>query len=93
MAAANVCKNISSWNLDNFKLFLVDMELPQMDGLSFYKALKAYYDEELPFVIAISKQQHLEPIALKSGINDFIAKPFNINGLIERVHMIVLLMC
>ncbi len=76
-------------NLDNIKLFLVDMELPQMDGLSFYKALKAHYDEELPFVIAISQQQHLEPIALRSGVDDFIAKPFNINGLIERVNRLV----
>ena len=61
------------------------MDLPQLNGLTFYKQLKDHCADKKIFVFSISEQQQLEAVALRSGIDDFISKPLNIDGIIARL--------
>ena len=71
--------------IDNIHLFIIDMDLPQLNGLTFYKQLKDHCADKKIFVFSISEQQQLEAVALRSGIDDFISKPLNIDGIIARI--------
>ena len=71
--------------IENIQLFIIDMDLPQLNGLSFYKQLKSHCEDKKIYVFSISGQQHLEAVSLRSGIDDFISKPLNIEGVIARI--------
>ncbi len=71
--------------IEKFQLFIIDMDLPQLNGLSFYKQLKNHCEHKKIYVFSISGQQHLEAVSLRSGIDDFISKPLNIEGVTARI--------
>ena len=70
-------------SIDDNTLFIIDMGLPQMDGLSFYKAFCE--NHEKPPAIILSKHKDLEQKILRAGVDDFVTKPFNTEGLIARI--------
>jgi DNA-binding response OmpR family regulator len=70
-------------SIEDNTLFIIDMGLPQMDGLSFYKAFCENHDK--PLTIILSKHKDLEQKILRAGVDDFVTKPFNTEGLIARV--------
>lgn len=72
-----------------FDLALVDLRMPEIDGISFIKKLKALYPS-LPVIIITafpSFETAVEGIRLK--VDDYITKPFNINKLFKTVCSVV----
>jgi PAS domain S-box-containing protein len=72
-------------------LILLDMRLPGMDGFSVLRVLKeSGLTADIP-VIAMTGSQELNINArarvLALGASDFIAKPFDMNRLVEEVHI------
>jgi len=63
----------------DIKLIITDYEMPEMDGLRFVRVVRARYAKEDMAVIGISsfEQENLSARFLKSGANDFLAKPFS----------------
>lgn len=61
------------------KLAIVDWNMPNMDGLSFLKQVRANdYFRQLPiiFLTAIGESANVIQ-AIKAGVNDYIVKPTN----------------
>ena len=72
-----------------FDIALVDLKMPEIDGISFIKKLKALHPS-LPAVIMTafpSFETAVEGIRLK--VEDYITKPFNINKLYKTICSLV----
>ncbi len=68
-------------------LFLLDIMLPDMDGLAILHQLKATPSlQELPVMIISAKDAELDRvIGLDAGADDYLIKPFGVLELISRV--------
>ena len=68
-------------------LILLDIEMPGMDGFQVLNRIKS--DENLqnvPIIFLTAKTDHdTEVRALEKGVVDFIAKPFNLPILLNRI--------
>lgn len=69
------------------KLVLLDLMLPQEDGISVLNKLKAREDtQEIPVILLTAKGAEMEKVlGLDSGADDYVTKPFSVMELISRV--------
>lgn len=69
-------------------LVLTDVNMPGMDGLELIEAIRRQYRREDLAVIGMSdaSKPGLSALLLKTGANDFIAKPFQVEELVCRVN-------
>lgn len=68
-----------------FDLALVDLKMPEIDGISLIKSIKARYPA-LPIIIITAFPSFESAVeALRLKIEDYITKPFNINKLFKTV--------
>lgn len=70
----------------NVNLILLDYRLPKLNGAEVAKVLKTHNKTKDIPVIMVSANHNLEDTLDRSSIDDFIAKPFDINNLIEKVY-------
>lgn len=70
-----------------FDLLLLDMRMPEIDGIEFMKRLRATERPDQPAVIVLTAQTDEETrrSALGAGARDFINKPFKLWELTQRV--------
>jgi two-component system chemotaxis response regulator CheY len=68
-------------------LALVDWQMPEMDGLSLVKRMRADEKFGKVTIIMVSSNAVMESIqeALEAGANDFVMKPFTVDALKERI--------
>lgn len=65
-------------------LILLDLGLPDMDGLDVIRQVRAWSD--LPIVVVSARTQEQEKVtALDIGADDYIAKPFGTEELLARI--------
>lgn len=64
---------------NNFDLILTDWNMPKMDGLNLVQNLrKLPKSKDIPIIMITTEGAKTEVIAaLKSGVNNYIVKPFN----------------
>jgi DNA-binding response OmpR family regulator len=67
-------------------IVLLDMIMPGMDGLEVLKELRSFTD--LP-VIAFSASPGNQGLALSSGANDFVHKPFDPDDMVRRIRTLL----
>jgi DNA-binding NtrC family response regulator len=82
--AACVGDALARLKKSDFALIVSDLQLPDMDGLSFYKKIKHL---QIPFIILTafgSIEKAVE--AIKEGAFDFIAKPVDPDYLLLMIH-------
>lgn len=67
-------------------LIILDLGLPDMDGLTVLKKLREWYTNP---VIILSVRDSEEDIvrALENGANDYLTKPFRTRELLARIHV------
>ncbi len=72
-------------------IILLDIMLPDMDGLEFCKKLKS--DErfsEIPIIMLTAKSTEIDKIVgLELGADDYITKPFSLREVIARIRAIL----
>ena len=70
--------------------YLIDIKLPQMSGIEFYKSLcKQAHVHSIPAIfISASNSQEAQCLTCTT-IGDFVIKPFNFNALLARMHRIM----
>jgi FixJ family two-component response regulator len=74
---------------DNVNLFLIDVRLPDGNGIELSKALKESASTSNIPVIVMSAHANRED-ALKNGkAEDFLAKPFDIELLMDKIRKVV----
>lgn len=72
-----------------FEIVVVDLKLPESDGISLIGKVKAFFPD-LPIVIVTgfpSVESAIAAVRLK--VEDYIVKPFNINKLYKTVDSII----
>jgi len=72
-------------------LFLLDIMLPEEDGISVLKTLKAMEKtRNLPVIMLTAKKSEFDRAkALDSGAADYVTKPFSILDLISRISTVL----
>ncbi len=74
---------------ENYDIFLIDVNMPEMTGYEFYEELKNYVsDVPVIFITAYSDMDHVEK-AFELGAADYIKKPFELKELELRVKRLV----
>lgn len=69
-----------------FDLILMDVQMPEMDGLEATQEIcKIYPKEQRPFIIAVTANamQEDKEICLNAGMNAYLSKPFKMEDLIK----------
>ena len=74
---------------NNYDIFLIDINMPEMNGYDFYNELKNYAsDVPVIFITAYSDIEHIEK-AFELGAADYIKKPFELKELELRIKRLV----
>ena len=74
--------------LNNINLMILDINLPDINGLDLYQKLKT--KEDIPTIFLTASD--LEPTivqALDMGADDYITKPFKTRELISRINSVL----
>lgn len=75
-------------NKDSVDLILMDVMMPEMDGVTCTKKIRKISD--VPIIMLTAKNQDEDEIeGLEVGANDFITKPFNLEVLLLRIKKLV----
>jgi two-component system KDP operon response regulator KdpE len=72
----------------NLKFIILDLGLPDMDGLEIIKKVREFSD--IPIIVVSARDQDIEKVeALDSGADDYLTKPFSIKELLARIRVIL----
>lgn len=74
---------------NKFDLIISDWDMPIMSGIDLLKAVKANDKlKDIPFLMltATSKSDYVQA-AIKAGVSDYIAKPFQPQTLIKKIEV------
>lgn len=72
----------------NPDVVLLDLGLPDMDGLEVIRRLRAW--SQVPIiVISAREQEHDKVLALDSGADDYLTKPFGVEELLARIRVAI----
>ncbi len=76
---------------ENPDVILLDIMLPDMDGLEFCKTVKSDPEmEDIPIIMITAKSTEIDKIVgLELGADDYITKPFSIREVIARIRAIL----
>jgi DNA-binding response OmpR family regulator len=67
-------------------LFILDKDMPTIDGLAVCKYLRLNKQTKNTPIIMISAYHKLKRKAREAGVNDFIEKPFDLSDLLNTVN-------
>lgn len=71
-----------------FDLLILDINLPDINGLKLYKQIKEFKD--IPTIFLTANDSELSTVcALDSGADDYITKPFKTRELISRIYSVL----
>lgn len=82
---------IEKLSLNPVDLIIVDLNMPNMDGIEFVKTLRNnYYHKDVPVImLTTTKDEDLRRDALHAGVNLFLNKPINPEVLLYKVECLV----
>lgn len=82
-------KAIDLWENQRFDLILLDVMLPNVDGLTVCETIRLK-DSEIPILILSAKGSSSDRIqGLKAGADDYLLKPFNLEELLLRIQILI----
>jgi two-component system KDP operon response regulator KdpE len=85
--AANGIQAVDSVRAKNPDLVILDMVMPQMDGLEAMREIRAF--SSTPIIMLTARSADDEKIrGLKLGADDYISKPFNPDELVARIEAV-----
>jgi light-regulated signal transduction histidine kinase (bacteriophytochrome)/CheY-like chemotaxis protein len=87
--ATNGQEAIAQWQKHSPHIILMDLQMPEMDGLAATQAIRTSSGEPaIPIIIAVTANAFDEDrvASLNGGCNDFMSKPFQTSQLFELIH-------
>ncbi len=72
----------------HYDIFLLDVNMPDINGFEFYKEMKNYANVPVIFITAYSDIEHIKE-AFDLGAADYIKKPFELEELEIRIKRLV----
>ena len=85
----NGAEALELYKAERFDLVLTDLKLPGIDGMEVLKAIMEYDPEALVVMITAFGTVDIAIEALKSGAQEFITKPFDLNSLVAKLRTIL----
>lgn len=75
------------------RVAFVDWIMPEMDGLSFVKAVRSDPAADSVLLVMVTQQTHLSDVdqALKAGANEYLMKPFTPESVSEKLQILGLI--
>jgi len=87
--AADGISGLKAWKEMAPDLIVLDIMLPHIDGLSVLKSIRLD-DERIPILIVSAKGEPDDRIrGLKHGVDDYLAKPFNLDEFLLRIERLL----
>lgn len=85
---------ISLMKNDHFDIILMDIEMPEMDGIEAAKFIRNHPEEvghiNVPIIaLTAHATPEMQNLCKNAGINNFVVKPINFNELNELMHKLV----
>lgn len=87
--AENGAKAVEKYNELKPDLVLMDITMPEMDGIQALKAIKAADPSAMVIMCSAMGQQAMVIESIQSGAKDFIVKPFQQDRVLEAVRKVV----
>ncbi|MBO5302616.1 MAG: response regulator [Lachnospiraceae bacterium] len=87
--AENGAKAVEKYNETKPDLVLMDITMPEMDGIQALKNIKAADPNACVIMCSAMGQQAMVIEAIQSGAKDFIVKPFQAERVLEAVKKVV----
>jgi DNA-binding response OmpR family regulator len=85
--AAAVATGREALAAGDFDLVLLDLGLPDMDGLDVCRALRAASD--VPIIVLTARSDELDRVlGLELGADDYVVKPFGFRELVARIRAV-----
>ena len=85
----NGIQALESFNNKSFDLCILDIMMPEMDGLALAKEIRSS-SPGMPIIFLTAKNQQEDIIeGFRSGADDYITKPFSMEELIYRIEAII----
>jgi CheY-like chemotaxis protein len=85
MSTTNPCEVTTLHEQHHYDLILLDLQMPELDGFGVLGQLQAVRPANPVAVLVISAGSAEMPAALQSGGDGFLAKPFRLPEVVERV--------
>lgn len=80
---------LKSFQAEYFDLIILDVMLPEMDGISVTETIRLK-NSEVPILILSAKNNSADRVlGLKKGADDYLTKPFNLEELLLRVKKLI----
>ena len=87
--AENGAKGVEKYNELKPDLVLMDITMPEMDGIAALKAIKASDAGATVIMCSAMGQQAMVIESIQAGARDFIVKPFQAERVLEAVKKVV----
>lgn len=87
--AENGLKAIEKFDELNPDLVLMDITMPEMDGIAALKAIKAKHPSASIIMCSAMGQQAMVIDSIQAGARDFIVKPFQADRVLDAVKKVV----
>lgn len=87
--AANGKEAIEQYEKLQPDLVLLDITMPEMDGIEALKKIKASYPDALIIMCSAMAQQAMVIECIQGGAKDFIVKPFQADRVLESVKKVL----
>jgi len=84
--AATAAEGIKRCAAEQPDLIVLDLGLPDMDGLKVIPELRRLTDAPI-IVLSVRAGEHDKVMALDAGANDYVTKPFGMDELVARVRV------
>jgi len=79
---------LEAFSPDSFDLCILDIMMPEMDGLALAKAIRNI-DQKIPIIFLTAKNLEENIIeGFKTGADDYITKPFSMEELLYRIEAV-----
>jgi len=87
--AENGMEALEKAQLKNYDLFLVDINMPVLDGYSFVKRLRVGEGHEAPVIMVSTESETMDmDLAYESGASMYLVKPARPDDLLMNVKML-----
>lgn len=79
---------LNSLEMDHYDLAILDLMLPEMDGLELCKVIRARYS--LPIIISSARGELEDKVTgLEIGADDYLPKPYHPRELVARIQSVI----